>query len=134
MNRKLKIESRIANLRLVENAIDEISSEIGLKQENYGKILVSILEATNNAIVHGNQMDETKFVELEFLYENNVLSISVWDEGSGFKPGEIPDPTIMENIENINGRGVFLMSRLADKIEFNDRGNRVTMFFKDVKS
>jgi serine/threonine-protein kinase RsbW len=56
------------------------------------------------------------------------------DEGKGFKPKEIPDPTKPENIENLSGRGVFLMSKLADKIEFNETGNKVTMSFKDIKT
>ncbi len=134
MNKKLKIQSRIANLRMVENAIDEISSVIGLNQESYGKILVSVCEAVNNAIVHGNKADESKFVQIDILFQDNTLSVAVSDEGPGFRPKDIPDPTKPENIENINGRGVFLMSKLADKIEFNEQGNTVTMFFKEVQS
>jgi serine/threonine-protein kinase RsbW len=134
MNKKFKIESNISNLRIVENAIDEISAEIGFNQDNYGKILVSTLEAVNNAIVHGNKKDESKSVEIEISFKKNILRISVEDEGKGFKPKEIPDPTKPENIENLSGRGVFLMSRLADKIEFNNTGNKVTMSFKDIKT
>jgi serine/threonine-protein kinase RsbW len=134
MNKKFKIESNISNLRIVENAIDEISTEIGFNQDNYGKILVSTLEAVNNAIIHGNKKDESKNVEIEISFKRNILSISVSDEGKGFKPKEIPDPTKPENIENLSGRGVFLMSKLADKIEFNDTGNKVTMSFKDIKT
>jgi serine/threonine-protein kinase RsbW len=134
MNKKFKIESNILNLRIVENAIDEISTEIGFNQDNYGKILVSTLEAVNNAIIHGNKKDESKSVEIEISFKRSILRISVEDEGMGFKPKEIPDPTKPENIENLSGRGVFLMSKLADKIEFNEKGNKVTMSFKDIKT
>jgi serine/threonine-protein kinase RsbW len=134
MNKKFKIESNILNLRIVENAIDEISTEIGFNQDNYGKILVSTLEAVNNAIIHGNKKDESKSVEIEISFKRSILRISVEDEGKGFKPKEIPDPTKPENIENLSGRGVFLMSKLADKIEFNEKGNKVTMSFKDIKT
>lgn len=134
MNKNIKIESKIANLRIVEKAIDEISAELGLNQDNYGKILVSTLEAVNNAIVHGNKVDESKIVEIEFSHKRKILKISVSDEGPGFKPKEVPDPTKPENIENLTGRGVFLMSRLADEIEFNEKGNKVTMSFKDIKT
>jgi serine/threonine-protein kinase RsbW len=58
------------------------------------------------------------------------LEVTVTDEGKGFKPSEIPDPTKPENIELLAGRGVFLMSRLADSIKFNSAGNSVTMTFK----
>jgi serine/threonine-protein kinase RsbW len=134
MHRKLKIESEISNLRIVEKTIDEVSVELGVKEDYYGKILVSTLEAVNNAIMHGNKADMKKFVEIEFIYKRKELFISVEDEGSGFRPDEIPDPTKPENIENLHGRGVFLMSKLADSIEFNKRGNKVTMSFKDIKT
>lgn len=134
MIKKFKIKSKIENLRIVEKAIDDISTEIGLKKDNYGKILVSILEAVNNAMIHGNKAIESKVVEIEILYKKKVLIVSVSDEGKGFKPTEVPDPTRPENLENLHGRGIFLMSRLADKIEFNELGNKVTMFFKDIKT
>jgi serine/threonine-protein kinase RsbW len=134
MNKKFKIESKIENLRVVEKAIDEISAEIGFDQDNYGKILVSTMEAVNNAIIHGNKANESKIVEIEISYKRKILKISVSDEGPGFKPTDVPDPTKPENIENLHGRGVFLMSRLADKIEFNEPGNKVTMSFKDRRT
>jgi serine/threonine-protein kinase RsbW len=130
MNRKLKIGSKISNLRIVETAVDEVSNQIGINQDNYGKIMVSIMEAVNNAIVHGNKSVESRTVEIEISYEKNWLEVTVEDEGSGFNVNKVPDPTNAENIEKSNGRGVFLMSRLADKIAFNERGNRVTMSFK----
>jgi serine/threonine-protein kinase RsbW len=134
MNKKLKIGSKISNLRIVEKEIDDISAEIGIKQDYYGKILVTTMEAVNNAIVHGNKCDESKSVEIFISYKNRVLKITVSDEGPGFIPKEVPDPTKPENIENFHGRGVFLMSRLADEIEFNEQGNKVTMSFKDIKT
>jgi serine/threonine-protein kinase RsbW len=134
MNRKIKIESRVSNLRIVENTIDSVTSEIGMKEDNYGKILVSTLEAVNNAIMHGNGQDPEKYVDISIYYSKNELRVKVSDEGVGFKPDEVPDPTKPENIEDINGRGVFLMSRLADKIKYNKKGNSVTMTFKNIKS
>lgn len=134
MRKNITIKSEIKNLRQVEKVIDDISAELKISQDNYGKIMVSAMEAVNNAIVHGNKSNSARKVRIEIFHKNKVLVISVEDEGSGFKPGEIPDPTKQENIENISGRGVFLMSKLADKIEFNEKGNRVTMSFKDLKT
>lgn len=134
MQKLLKIESEIKNMRVVEKTIDEISTELGIGEEYYGKIMVSTMEAVNNAIIHGNKSDNRKLVIIEIVKNNKTLRISVEDEGSGFKPKEIPDPTKPENIENLTGRGVFLMSKLADAIEFNEKGNRVTMSFKDIRA
>jgi serine/threonine-protein kinase RsbW len=134
MYKRFKIESSINNLRIVENAIDEVMNEIGITQENYGKILVSTLEAVNNAIMHGNKFEKEKIVDVEITFKNERLKIKISDEGKGFIPGEVPDPTIPQNIEALNGRGIFLMSKLADEIKYSKRGNEVTMFFKNVKS
>ena len=132
MHKKIKIESRVNNLRIIENEIDIASNVIGISQENYGKILVSTLEAVNNAILHGNNSDPEKIVDIEIIYKSNELRIKVTDEGSGFRPEEVPDPTMPENLEVLNGRGVFLMSRLADKIKYSKKGNTVTMIFKNI--
>jgi len=132
MYKRLKIGSNVNNLRLVENAIDEVINEIGITQENYGKILVSTLEAVNNAIMHGNKYDKDKIVDVEISYKNEKLKIKIKDEGQGFVPDEVPDPTTPENLEAVNGRGIFLMSKLSDEIKYSKRGNSVTMFFKNI--
>ena len=132
--RKFKIESSINNLRIVENAIDEVMNEIGISEENYGKILVSTLEAVNNAIMHGNRYEKDKIVDVEISYKNDKLKIKISDQGKGFVPEEVPDPTIPQNLESLNGRGIFLMSKLADEIKYSKRGNAVTMYFKNITS
>jgi serine/threonine-protein kinase RsbW len=134
MIRKFRIESKIASLHIVEKVVDEATNELGVSQECYGKILVSILEAVNNAILHGNQSDPTKFVDIEISSVNGDMIIKVTDQGKGFNPKMVPDPTIPENLMEINGRGVFLMSRLADKLEYSERGNMVTMTFNLEKN
>jgi serine/threonine-protein kinase RsbW len=134
MYKKIRIESKVGNLRVVENAIDETTATIGISQDNYGKILVCAMEAVNNAILHGNKSDPEKIVDIELSVESNELQIKVTDEGSGFRPDKVPDPTTPENIEELNGRGIYLMSHLADKIEYTKKGNSVTMTFKEILS
>jgi serine/threonine-protein kinase RsbW len=134
MHRKFRIESNISNLRVIENAIDEVMSEIGIKQQDYGKILVSTLEAVNNAITHGNKSVSNKNVDVEISYKKAMLKIKVKDEGVGFLPENVPDPTTPQNLEAVNGRGIFLMSRLADEVKYSKKGNAVTMLFKNIKS
>jgi serine/threonine-protein kinase RsbW len=134
MYKKIRIESKVGNLRIVENAIDEATTVIGISQDNYGKILVSAMEAVNNAILHGNRSNPEKIVDIEIDYKSNELQITVTDEGTGFRPETVPDPTTPENIEALNGRGIYLMSHLADKIQYSKKGNSVTMTFKDILS
>jgi len=132
MYKRLKIESRMSNLRIIENAIDEVTGAIGIKQDDYGKIMVASLEAVNNAITHGNKANPQKLVDVEIEFDDDEIRITVSDEGEGFRPDKIPDPTLPENIEELSGRGVFLMTKLADSIKFNEKGNSVTMSFKEV--
>ena len=131
MYKKIRIESTVGSLRIVENAIDEATTVIGISQDNYGKILVSAMEAVNNAILHGNHSDPEKMVDIEIAFKSDELQITVTDEGAGFRPEKVPDPTTPENIEALNGRGIYLMSHLADKIQYNKKGNSVTMTFKN---
>lgn len=129
MERMLKIASKIENLRIVEKFVDEISAELQLSDEIYGNLLIATLEAANNAIVHGNKLDENKMVEIEMEKENDDLAIVVKDQGNGFDYSDIPDPTAPENIENISGRGVFLMRKLSDNVEFFENGKTVKLVF-----
>ena len=130
MNEEINIQSNIDNLTMVENIVDNLSKRLGVSDEVYGKILVSTIEAINNAIIHGNRGIESKIVKLSFSSNGSSLIISVKDEGEGYNFNNIPDPTSSENIEKLNGRGVFIMKKLADDIAFNDTGNEVTMTFK----
>ncbi|HLN20763.1 MAG TPA: ATP-binding protein [Bacteroidales bacterium] len=132
MYKKLEIESRIDCLGLVEKIIDEVTNELGISKDCYGKILVSTMEGVNNAITHGNKSDPEKTVHIEIKYSKNQLKIIISDEGEGFRPEEVPDPTMPKNLEELNGRGVFLMSKLADQIKFTRNGTCVTMTFKNI--
>ena len=129
MEKMLSIPSKIENLRIVEKAIDEISTDYNLNSEIYGNVLIATIEAANNAILHGNKLDENKNVNILFNVDEKMLKITVKDQGNGFDYENIPDPTSPENIEKINGRGVFLMARLTDNIMFFENGSKVEMIF-----
>jgi serine/threonine-protein kinase RsbW len=129
MERVLNITSRIENLREVEKMVDEISTACSMSSEVYGNVLIATLEAANNAILHGNKLDESKDVNLEFKWDENQLELVVTDQGKGFNYKEIPDPTAPGNVEKVNGRGVFLMEKLSDDINFMDNGSKVSLTF-----
>lgn len=126
---KINIGSNVNNLRIIEGKVDEIMSSLGISKDEYGRIMVATMEAVNNAIVHGNQYDKSKDVDISFECSQKDFIVKVKDQGMGFNPDCIPDPTSPENIENLRGRGVFLMKNLADDIGFNDVGNEVIMKF-----
>lgn len=130
MRKDLDISSEIVNLRLVEKAIDDLSIELDLSDEVYGNVLVATMEATNNAIIHGNKSDPNKKVRIEIAHMEKELTVHIEDQGGGFDHMNIPDPTSPENLEKINGRGIFLMERLSDEILYMEEGRIVELKFK----
>jgi len=126
----ITINSDIEKLRVVETLVDTLSKKLGIPDEVYGKILISTVEAVNNAIVHGNKGDIRKMVTVNFTADGNTFDVTVTDQGEGFKYNSLPDPTDPSNIENLHGRGVFIMKSLADSIEYNEPGNEVKMSFR----
>lgn len=129
MEKSILIESKIENINKIEKLIDEVSEEAKINSEVYGKMLIATVEAVNNSIVHGNKEDENKKVQVDFKVDNDYISIFIEDQGPGFNFYNVPDPTTPENIENIHGRGVYLMKHLADDVIFHGKGNRVELRF-----
>ena len=133
--RKLTFESRPENLILAEKLVDEVCTIYKVSEDYYGNILIAVTEAVNNAINHGNKADEKKQVDVVFEKINlNTITFTIRDQGIGFDPDAIPDPTAPENIEKPNGRGIFLMKQLSDTVKFNDKGREVVLFFNIGKN
>jgi len=128
-NQKLKMASKTENLILVEKLIEDACDVFNISEDHYGNILVAVTEAVNNAIQHGNKNNPEKEIEILFRSKSNQLCFIVKDSGDGFDFSNLPDPTDPENIEKPNGRGVFLMRKLADKVEFADNGKTVSLIF-----
>lgn len=131
---ELRFPSVPENIALVERLIDDLRSAGNFQEECYGDVLIAMTEAVNNAIVHGNKMDITKQVLVEYEIQDKDLFFRIHDEGPGFDYDNIPDPTAPENIEKPNGRGVFLMRSLADECEFLEDGRIVELRFASVFS
>ena len=130
MKKDIEITSDTSNLRVVEKIIDDMSLELDLSDEIYGNVLVATMEAANNAIIHGNKSDPNKQVKVQIEKADTNLIIKIADQGPGFDYSSVPDPTSPENLEKINGRGIFLMQRLSDDLVFSDQGRIVELKFK----
>ena len=129
-HREISFESVAENIHIVENLIDEICGTLNVNEEYYGNILISLTEAVNNAMVHGNKLDSQKKVLVTVKTDDTSIHFTISDEGPGFDYDNLPDPTAPENIEKPNGRGVFLMKNLADGCNFEENGRIVELEFK----
>lgn len=125
----IEFTSDLSNISVVEKLIDNQSAACELNDEVYGKLLLAVVEALNNAIVHGNKSDINKKVTVSYTLDNEFIEYTITNEGEGFNPDILPDPTAPENIEKDCGRGIFLMRHLADDVIFSDKGRTVTLKF-----
>ncbi len=128
--KSLKLPSNSEAISAVENMVDEICLELALNEDAYGNVLISVTEAVNNAINHGNKNQNSLIIELLVFDNSTEFCFSITDEGMGFDYINLPDPTSPENILKENGRGVFLMRNLADEVVFEEEGKKVLLYFK----
>lgn len=125
----LTLESHPKNIAEVEPYVSQVVEKYEINQELYGNMLITLTEAVSNAIIHGNSAKVSKKVIVSTNCHGQKISFSVQDEGSGFDPDDLPDPTAPENILTPGGRGVFLMRQLSDSVTFGDDGRLVTLEF-----
>lgn len=93
-------------------------------------VRVAVEEALANAIQHGNRSDPTKSVRLDYVVADDSVIIDVQDEGRGFDPDAVPDPTRQENLDIPSGRGIMLMRAYMTDVRFHPPGNRVRMVLR----
>src|ERR1700722_3117218 len=121
-NQQLELDSASESIHIVEKLIDALCANYKVNEDHYGNILVAITEAVNNAIYHGNKSNPDKKIHITFKSNPKAITFTVRDEGKGFDFQHLPDPTDPKNLEKPTGRGVFLMHRLADSVEFSEKG------------
>ena len=91
---------------------------------------VGLTEALSNAMLYGNASDPEKRVRVEVTIRVEEVAVRVTDQGVGFDPTTVPDPTLPDNISKSGGRGIFLMKSLMDEVRFNAQGNSVTLVLR----
>ena len=123
----IEIPSQIKNIRKVSSEILESLSPYRLDENTLFDIRLCTEEAVRNAVVHGNRSNEKLRVKVSYWIDNNKLNIEVEDEGDGFNPDTIPDPTGNNNIMKESGRGVCLIRELMNSVGFNEKGNKIKM-------
>ena len=112
--------------KVIESIIRDVKQQ-GYDQRLVFAIRLALDEALQNAIQHGNRGDPGKRVVVEYSVTGRDFRTSITDEGPGFAPDQLPDPTARDNLEKLSGRGVMLMKAYMSRVDFNKRGNRVTL-------
>jgi serine/threonine-protein kinase RsbW len=124
---RLVLHSRFGEVARAQDTILDAVRERDYTDAQIFAIKLSLEEALTNAIKHGNRLDPSKTVEVAYRITSDQVWIQICDEGGGFRPDGVPDPTLDENLERPCGRGVMLMRAYMTHVSFSDTGNCVTM-------
>ena len=115
---ELSLPSRIETVATAAAAVAEFLSRSGITEDAAFGIDMAVREAVTNAVVHGNRQDENKTVDVTLKSSPDAVEISVHDQGAGFNPENVPDPTAEENILQASGRGIFFMRNFMDEVNW----------------
>ena len=124
---RIVIDSRFSEVAGPQNAIVRAAEARGYSPSQIFALKLSLEEAITNAIKHGNKLDPDKHVTIDYSVSEEQVVVEVRDEGGGFRPDKVPDPTRPENLERPSGRGVMLMKAYMTEVAFSDSGNCVRM-------
>lgn len=122
-----ELPSDLSLMNGVLHYLMERVSKLGIVQPNRSNLFVALDEAFVNAVVHGNGNDPRKLVRITAELSTQEACFTIEDEGEGFKVGELPDPRDPSNLFKTSGRGVLLIHNIMDEVQYNERGNRLTM-------
>ena len=122
------------DIHSIESAVELVMSRCSICEKHARRLnlnfRVGLTEALSNAMLYGNAHDPSKRVVVEVSVGDGRLQATVRDQGAGFDPTSVPDPTRPENLTRPCGRGLFLMRQLLDEVWYNDRGNEVTLVLR----
>jgi serine/threonine-protein kinase RsbW len=132
----LQLLSLYENIELVERVLGELCSVARVDDEFTYWVGMAVREALANAIKHGNKLNPDKLVHVEILLDDELLVVTVEDEGEGFDPERVADPTAPPNLLRSSGRGVFYMRQFMDDVVFSpgDRGGTRIRLSKSLKA
>lgn len=121
------IPSDTAEARRIQDNIEQLLHARHINERDVFSIKLALEEALVNAIKHGNQMDRAKKVHIAYQLFADRFYVQITDDGPGFDPNDVPDPTAFENLERPCGRGLMLMRHYMSEVAYNQRGNTVAM-------
>ncbi|MBI5727292.1 MAG: ATP-binding protein [Ignavibacteriales bacterium] len=124
----LEISSERKNIQKVEELMLNINKEFGLPEDEYNKMMIAVTEIAMNAIVHGNKESMLKKVKMYVEHDERTIKVMVFDEGDGFEISRLPDPTDMDNILDVHGRGVFIARAMVDEFYYRNEEGKGSEF------
>jgi len=119
----LQIKSRKSELAKVQAFLNKVFNFYKIPQKHFNNTFLCISEAILNSIAHGNKYDNSRSVNIHIDYCLQEIWVKIQDEGEGFDPDKLENPTLSKNIKRESGRGIHIIKSLAETVIFNSRGN-----------
>ncbi|HET6527423.1 MAG TPA: ATP-binding protein [Balneolaceae bacterium] len=126
---KLVLKSSFEEIERVEPFVKKLQKKSSFDDDDFSRILLVLTEAVNNAIIHGNRQNPNKKVFVDASLSDEVLKITIRDEGEGFDPDSLADPLKEENLLKEGGRGVYLIKHYTDDHQFSKNGTELMISF-----
>jgi serine/threonine-protein kinase RsbW len=128
----LEIPSNPNSLPEVEDLLLQIGKDYNIEKIKFNNFILSVNEATTNAMLHGNRGQVDKKVKITLVVSENEIKATIKDEGRGFDPQTVPDPTEPENLFKESGRGLYIMNTCMDSVIYNftPDGTELTLIMK----
>lgn len=120
--KEIIIDSETVKLIEVENFIEDVFICYGLSLIDFNRAIICVKEAVTNSMIHGNKLDINKQVNVKAYRCSKYLYFKIIDEGEGYDPDMVKDPTEAANLLNESGRGLFIIKNICDGISFKERG------------
>jgi len=127
---EFELPSDLSLMNGVLHYLNERVARLGVIKPEQSNLFIALDEAFVNAVKHGNRNDPRKLVRIIAELSPKEARFTIEDEGEGFKVSEIPDPRDPANLFKTSGRGVLLIYNIMDEVEYNERGNRLTMVMR----
>ncbi|HVF86493.1 MAG TPA: ATP-binding protein [Pyrinomonadaceae bacterium] len=131
---EFELPSDLSLMNGVLHFLHERVAQLGVIRPESSNLFIALDEAFVNAVKHGNKSDTSKLVRITAELSSKEARFTIEDEGDGFKVNEIPDPLDPANLFKASGRGVLLIYNIMDKVEYNERGNSLTMVKRAERS
>ncbi|MCP4900350.1 MAG: ATP-binding protein [bacterium] len=119
LHAQLILASRLESIEVAERALLDLCQSVGCGGEDEYWLVTALREALANAVRHGNNEDPRRKVFIQYAIKDLNVEIRVVDQGDGFNPEDVPDPTAPENLLRPSGRGIFYMRQFMSRVEFN---------------
>jgi serine/threonine-protein kinase RsbW len=132
MTAMAKVPTDISYIKKISAEIEEFLRSNNVDDTSIFDIRLCVEETVKNAMIHGNKNKKDLTVTVSYSLQGDKFTIEIEDQGKGFDPAVLPDPTQDENLMRAGGRGVYLVHKMMDEVAYNTTGNKVSMV-KSVK-